>query len=522
MTIDLNAAFAKNETFFTGGLVRHQEIPAALHSPRGPSGSNRYYGPGIGYAAALLLTGQAQIERAGRVIRVTYPSSGMGGVKTVMSTDCPTGRQWTGDTLSSASAPFVLFLAEALVLGEHPETLTALRQVAQATGGLLPVAALKALPGQDARVRDSLLRLSDYAYYELKDKLDAGEIIEGAFTPGQLKALAQGALNNLLLGTPARGTPSTTPLARLRRLARRGGAALLVGPPGTFKTETIKQLVLDVGAAVVKMRGAPGVEDRDFIGAITPGVGGPEWVDGPLARAFMLARQGLTVLQIDEILRYHAENLQVLVGAMDELSYADARAVLEAPLRNQGLPDAEIEATVRASLPDADGRYYLLDLPTGESIFCPKKNLVWAMTTNMGEDHLQTAQNLDSALLSRIDLVIDYDRPEADVVLPIYESVAGDAQLARLGYELEDLTYSIAADAEGLLVRPMDARKTIALLKEARACLEDGLTLREAILEAALVTAVPHCCPRDARGLIEVASRENLLKRVQEEVLSAS
>ncbi|MFC6662484.1 AAA family ATPase [Deinococcus multiflagellatus] len=293
-----------------------------------------------------------------------------------------------------------------------------------------------------------------------------------------------------------------------------------MGPPGTFKTETVKRLVLETGAAVVKMRGAPGIEDRDFIGAITPGVNGPEWVDGPLARAFVLAKSRPTVLQIDEILRYHAEHLQVLVGAMDELSYEDARAVL-APALDQ-LADAERPAFLQATLPDPGARYYMLDLPTGEAIFCPKPHLVWALTTNMGEDHLQTAQTLDSALLSRIDLVIDYDRPDVETVMPIYEAVAGDARLAQLGYELEDLTYAIAADAEGLLVRPMDARKTIALLKEARACVEDGLSLRDAVLEAAFVTAVPHCCPRDARGLIEEASRAGLLKRIAEEVLPAA
>lgn len=521
MTIDLSAAFNKEETYFSG-LARRQQIPAALVSPRGPAGGHRYYGPGIGYAAALLLTGEVRIERAGRVLRVTYPSSGkVGGMRTVASSDTAAGREWMGDTLGSATAPWMLYLAEALVLGMHPETLGTLRALAGHTGGLIGEAELRALPGKDAGVRDAILKLCDHAYYELKDKVERGEIVEGSFTLPALQPVPRASLGALLRGRSGitEGVGST-PLQRLRRLARRGGAALLVGPPGTFKTETVKRLVLELGAAVVKMRGAPGVEDRDFIGAITPGVSGPEWVDGPLARAFMLAKQGLTVLQIDEILRYHAENLQVLVGAMDELSYADARAVLRPALDR--MPEAGADAFLRDTLPDPDGRYYMLDLPTGEAIFCPKKNLVWALTTNMGEDHLQTAQNLDSALLSRIDLVIDYDRPELDVVLPIYEAVAGDARLARLGYELEDLTYAMAADAEGTLVRPMDARKTIALLKEARACMEDGMPLRQAVLEAAFVTAVPHCCPRDARGLIEVASREDLIKRISEEVLSAA
>ncbi|OWL95625.1 ATPase [Deinococcus indicus] len=525
MTIDLNPAFTIEEKFFLGGLKRRLQIPAHLCSPRGPTGS-RYYGAGIGYAAGLLMTDQASLETDGQSVRVTYPSSGKaGGTRTVMSAASAAGRTWwsTGSGgLNSATAPFMLLLAEALVLRAHEETLSALLQLAEKTAGLMSESTFRGLPAQDASVREAVLRLSDYAYFELKEKLLTNEITEGAFTPGPLKPVSTSRLNQLLLNARVVAPTNTTPLSRLRRLARRGGSALLVGPPGTFKTETVKQLVLDVGAAVVKMRGAPGVEDRDFIGAVTPGVNGPEWVDGPLARAFMLAKDGLTVIQIDEILRYHAEHLQVLVGAMDELSFEDARAVLQAPLERQGQTPDQVTAAVQATLPDPNTRYYLLDLPTGDAIFCPKKNLVWALTTNMGEDHLQTAQNLDSALLSRIDLVIDYERPEADVVLPIYEAVAGDSRLARLGYDLEDLTYSISSDSEGLLVRPMDARKTIALLKEARACLEDGLSMREAILEAAFVTAVPHCCPRDARGLIEPASRQNLLKRIEEEVLSAA
>ncbi|MGI8747326.1 MAG: AAA family ATPase [Deinococcus sp.] len=519
MTIDLNAAFNKQENYFSGGLTRRQQIPAHLTSPRGPSGGTRFYGPGIGYAAAQLLTGRARVELGNKTLWVTFPSSGQGGgSRTVASTDTAGGREWMGDTLGSASAPWVLFLAEALVLGLHRDALGALRQLARVTGGPLADADLRILPDRDSAVRDAVLQLSDLAYYELKDKLERGEIVEGCFGVSALSPVTPATLRGLLLDSPpSRQAATSSPLARLRRLARRGGAALLVGPPGTFKTETVKRLVLEVGAAVVKMRGTPGVEDRDFVGAITPGVSGPEWVDGPLARAFMLAKKSLTVLQIDEVLRYHPENLQLLVGAMDELSYADACAVLRPPLARLG--EAEQNAALQKTLGGDQGRYYMLELPTGEAIFCPRKNLLWALTTNMGEDHLQTAQNLDPALLSRIDLVIDLERPGVDVVMPIYEAVAGDPRLAQLAYELEDLTYAAAADAEGLLVRPMDARKTIALLGEARACLEDGMSLHEALLEAAFVTAVPHCCPRDTRGVIEAASRENLLKRVREEVL---
>ncbi|MFC6662483.1 hypothetical protein [Deinococcus multiflagellatus] len=206
MTINLSAAFNKNEDFFLG-LIRRQQVPTHLVSPRGPSGSQRYYGPGIGYAAAMLLTGQVQVEQSGRTLRIRFPSSGKaGGLKTVASTDMGAGRLWSGDSLDSASAPWVLALTEAVVLGQHPETLAALRTLAGLTGAPVAIAALKPLPSADVSVREALLRLSDHAYYELKAKLDASEITKGAVNLSGLQPVPPSALMKQLLGT--RETPT--------------------------------------------------------------------------------------------------------------------------------------------------------------------------------------------------------------------------------------------------------------------------------------------------------------------------
>lgn len=523
MTINLNAAFRVQEKFFSG-LSQREVIPEVLHAPGSPAGQH-YYGPGVGHAVALLLTGQLTV-RADRAasLSVSYRSSDGVSVRSVTSQGHQTGAcQWHGD-LAGATGAAVMTLLVSLFSPHFKVTHVALRQLADLTGYPVDRSSLAQLPAHNPAVKGALLHLSDCLYYELKEALEAGTISEGGCELRDTQLVNPAVIASLLGqgNLPTIATRSSgTPLAQLTRLARRGGAALLVGPPGTFKTETVKQLVLETGAAVVKLVGSPGIEDRDFIGGITPGEGGPRWVDGPLARAFSLARRGKVVLHIDEILRFLPEHLNVLIGALDTLSYRDAVAVLRPPLLAQGMNEAEVEALTLQELPDEGARYHLLSLPTGEAIFAPRANLVWGLTSNMGEGHLQVAQGLDDALLSRISVVIDFTRPDPSVALPIYEAVAGDAALARLALDFEDLTHEIVQDAEGLLARPLDPRKVIALVEEARACLEEGMGLKEAFSSAALVTAVPHCCPRDTRGVIEPAARELLLRRLQEEVLRA-
>src|SRR5690606_19079700 len=86
-------------------------------------------------------------------------------------------------------------------------------------------------------------------------------------------------------------------------------------PTGTFKTETGKQLALTTDARLVTLKGAAGIEDRDFWGSIVPTEHGPKWVDGPLTKAFRSAQKNKTVLLIDELLRFEPLYANVLVGA---------------------------------------------------------------------------------------------------------------------------------------------------------------------------------------------------------------
>ena len=74
MTISSSAAFRVQEKFFRG-VVGKEEIPAHLHAPGSPAGKH-LYGPGIGHAVAMLLTGQvnAAVDPHGN-LDVQYPSS---------------------------------------------------------------------------------------------------------------------------------------------------------------------------------------------------------------------------------------------------------------------------------------------------------------------------------------------------------------------------------------------------------------------------------------------------------------
>ncbi|WP_156372719.1 AAA family ATPase, partial [Deinococcus sp. Leaf326] len=307
-----------------------------------------------------------------------------------------------------------------------------------------------------------------------------------------------------LIHPPLRVRPQTTHRDRLTRLTRRGGVALLVGPPGTFKTETSKQVAVEQGLHLVIAKGSPGVEDRDFIGAVYPTANGPAWVDGPISRAFLMAAKAPTLLLIDEVLRYLPETLNVLIGALDAISTAEALAV--------GIPQDMLSG---------GERHYLLPLPNGEHLACPVQNLTWVMTTNLGQDHLQTADRLDGALLSRIDLTLEYREADEQTARALYLQVAGDERIADVAFEAELVTRQAMSTPGALPLRALDARKTIALIKEVRTLVDEGEELAVAFLEAFETVALPYCCPRDPHtGALEEAVKEALLGTLREQVLN--
>ena len=496
----LRAAFTTKKSLWEGFASTPREtIPPSLHSPRAAPGAVSVVGLGFLNAAYLLLSGATRFQADPDALRVRYASTGSSSDERVLTVDSRSRVEiWSGDGVKGGTGPALMAYGLAL-RGDSRFTHTrvALKEVLAAIA--TPTCKLPQINPLMAKanfpLRDALLHLSDCAYRDLLPILNSN--VE--FEPDQSSERSLPELDIRILLDPQSPTPRkdlalNTLTSRLERLIRRGGAALLVGPPGTFKTESAKRAAREGGAHLTVLKGAPGVEDRDFIGAVQPGEEGPVWRDGPLTRAYLAAQSGRSVLLIDEALRFEAAYLNVLIGALDTMSRADLKAM--------GLEDEVI-----GSHP---GRFYALTLPSGEIIACPATHLSVILTTNWGDDHLQTSDRLDGALSSRMDLTVEVTTPDPETLLEIFVSIAGThtdliAPLERLMEHTQD-----SLQAGGLYSRGLDARKAMALLREARALKEEGLTTREAFLEALEVTGVPHCCPRDPDGALNPEAAQTL------------
>lgn len=506
LTGDLDMLYKTRDLDFEG-TSRGQEILEDHRSPLRPDQAS-VYAPGIGQAVYRLLTGTVQLATTpDHVLHVSDTGLGISASRHAH----PGHRVWAAhqpDTRAILTAEVAL--AEAVTGVGLPETGKALSAFVQALTRLglkypMPKTALTAAT-RSLPVRGLLHRLADTLDAEVRQDEDLDVLSARTSLQGQpFKGGPTEAVNLAALLHPPRTRPvHSTPAAVLRRLTRRGGAALLVGPPGTFKTETGKRVAVEEGLTLIIAKGAPGVEDRDFLGGVYPTAGGPQWVDGPISRAFLAAAQGRTLLLIDEVLRYHPEALNVLIGAMDTVSTEEAVAV--------GLPADTLVGE----------RHHLLPLPNGDHLVCSAVNLTWVMTTNLGEDHLQTADRLDAALLSRIDHVIDFMYPEEETARALYTQIGGSERLSDLVYRTELVTRDALTGAGVQPVRALDARKSIAMLKEVRALLDEGLEEADALLCAFQTIALPHCCARDAAGRLEEDAVEMLTRRVIEEVLEAA
>lgn len=357
----------------------------------------------------------------------------------------------------------------------------------------------------NAVIKEAVMQVTDALDYELSK-------LEITVEEGILRGPLQG--EDLNLAALVRGVSTqftaSTPEMKLQRLVRRGGSALLIGPPGTFKTETAKRVAVEQHLSLIIAKGAPGVEDRDFIGGLypSPNGNGAVWIDGPLSRAFYSASRQPTLLLIDEVLRYHPENLNVIIGAMDTVSTKEALAI--------GIPESEL--TGKDNMVDHSGRWYLLPLPNGDVLTAPYRNLLWVFTTNIGGDHLQTADRFDGALLSRLDHIIEYTYPDEAVATRLYTEIAEDSELADLVYRAELLTREMMQEEDRALARSLEARKSIALIKEIRALEKEGTERMAAFMDAFESIAVPYCVPRDMDGALDSEVVALLKSRLTEEL----
>jgi MoxR-like ATPase len=289
--------------------------------------------------------------------------------------------------------------------------------------------------------------------------------------------------------------------AQLRRLLRRGGAALLVGETGAGKSKLARLAAIEEGRRLVQVTGFPGMTDREFYGEVRPvaTATGREyvWVDGPLSEAWRLAQAEVpTTLIIDELARLDPYYQSPLLEALDRISGADLRHIA-------GVPQPEAIAS--------EGTYRMLRLPTGERLVASTQHLSAVATSNVGDEYVQLQQKFDAALLGRFDAQYTVERLDTQTraqILARYHGLPDAVARAIAGFE--DETTRHTPTHGGLLARALNLRVAISWGLEARAEVEDGARWVDALRTAAESTVIPYCCGRDSQGALEAPAVDAL------------
>lgn len=498
------------------GLKANATIPDHLKSAHASAKASRL-GLGAAQAFATLLQGSVRWSRLASSFSVEYTGNSGQPHVIVRSANAnnPQIRTWKNAGGHQAVAMFVMF--EAHAMGLHDEVKAAMTRALQVHEQVLGKKAFYTeaelqRAAQGTAVLDALTHLGDAIYFAAKRAEGSGATLDdhplGAPQPAHLGQVmmadkivgAQAAAPANPQGpavTPTAGvskpprppraqaavTPAT-PLERIVALKGVGGRALMVGPTGTFKTETAKRAAIAMQAKLVSMKGRPGVEDREFFGGVFPGDQGPRWVDGPLTRAFRLAQTHPTCLIIDEVLRYDPLYLNAFVGAMDRVVPDELRA---------------LDLPVPGGAAERD-QFYVLELPNGERMAAPERNLIWLATTNIGDDYVQFGR-VDAALLGRFNLQLEFRYPDDVTLLGIYGSAAqGNQALASAALAVEKWTRDPSARSSGLVSMASHVRISVGLIEETLRAQARGMPLRQAFGDAAEVTLIPYCVPRTPQG----------------------
>lgn len=494
MAVNLSIAYNLQKADDWPTLARGQTIPKHLWSSS-PLGKvpQRRVALGFVRAATLLLTGQARVRVNDNLdISIAYDSSSTRhGARVALSTqDMSAAHKWIWHGSEGASAGALLIIAQAVLYNAHEEVLAAWKNLLQhvKAQGNLPMApsALRVLAQSSPAANDAMLHLSDAIYFAIKEADAEDNIGINPQTPlGEFENDASSKILNPEGVIAEQGLTNDNPAA-LARLTRTGGTALLVGPTGTFKTEHAKRAAIDSGSKLHVLKGRPGIEDRDFYGGIYPTPDGPQWIDGPLTKAFRHAQDHKTVLVIDELLRFEPIYLGALIGALDTYTSEEINLI--------------------GGQAAGEGRHYHLELPNGQGVTAPVENLTIIATTNIGNGYVQF-QELDDALLGRFQLILDYDKPPAEETTPIYtEAAGGNQKLAKAASDLEKITHERHVGEEGLLARPANPRVIINLLHETNRRTSSGEPLEGAFAGAVEATVIPYCAPRDSMGRLETST----------------
>lgn len=559
-TLSLAPLYNLRDNGFWPSLQPHQRIPATLASTRAVSGRPSSVGLGMVKAVCTVLF-------AGRLAGLAYdPSTGhwtgitlswsSPGTRHLLGGDTTT---WWCEHLSYLTG--VAALLDTLTLSraeasaqEFVTRWAAFLQVLERELGTPPPYPDAQLPraAQSRACTDGMMAVTDALYFCTQARAGQGGTLGTVLEtcdprplppqPGAVERWIYGQGTQPRPGASAPPTPhlpppsptsgagssvplDTGPVATLRRLIRRGGTALLVGPTGVGKSIAARQAAVAEGATLVLVEGWPGLEDRDLFGKVYP-VEGPDgrsfaWVDGPLAEAWRLASAGRAgtcgtketqvVLVLDELARFDPYHLAPLMGALDRVRGGELQHL--AGLRDE----------VRAAL-QADEDYRVLKLPNGERLIATADRLSVLATTNLGVDYIQTQQEFDAALLRRFDLHLDVQRLEASARRAILVSHGMPARVAEVLVAIEDFSVAETGAHNGLLRRELNLGTCVTWATEARELMREGGTgmgWGEAVLAAAELTAIPFACPRDTDGYLEAPSAQSLREQIRRVVSAA-
>ncbi|HEV2238957.1 MAG TPA: MoxR family ATPase [Ktedonobacterales bacterium] len=521
------------ENSFWPTLQPHQHIPPTLASTKARSGRPSNVGMGMVKAVCTVLTDckvlglayEPQLQHW----TLTTASWSSPGASHTLGGDATT---WWTDHHSYLTG--IVALVDALTISRQSPASQEfvarwamfLSVLQQELGSPAPYDANRLLrAAQSTACTENLMSVTDALYFFAQERTGPPGILNVTLEmpdPMPLAAVA-GAVEHWLYGQhasasaqPVTSTPApsasqplvdTRPVATLRRLVRRGGTALLVGPTGVGKSMCARQVAVLEGATLVLVEGWPGLEDRDLFGKVYPvdGSGGRTfaWVDGPLAEAWRLASAGTrVVLVLDEFARFDPYHLAPLMGALDLVP------------GNQLLHVAGIPAEMRATLRPAE-HYRVLKMPNGERLAAPARILSVVATTNLGADYIQTQQEFDAALLRRFDLHIDVQRLEATARTNILVGHGIPPRVAEVLVAIEDYSVAETGAHNGLLRRELNLGTCATWAIEARELVAEGVSWAQAVMSAAEVTAIPFACPRDSDGYLEAPSAQSLRDQIR-------
>lgn len=471
------------------------EIHQEWRSPKANRKESSYSSPFILQAIGLLLSGKVQYSQittpSQDALWIQYPSSSSSVKRVLVAQES----EWSG--VKGATGIWLIPLIQAILYPKSfPEIRAAWGSVLHAFSTNEPLYPEKmAERSKSYRAKEALFHLVDCLYYGTKEVVEDIILEDAVHNASCIPWNPISWLFQIEAHTP------DTIKDSLKRLTRRGGAALLVGPPGTFKTERAKQVALEIQADLIIIEGRPGLEDKDFIGQTLPsseldseGRQTFKFMDGPLLEAVAKGAQGKVVLILDELLRFEPYHLNVIVGFLNTIDQQQGAAM---------------------GLELAAGRHYFLQTPS-EILTCPIENLTIIATTNMGDDFVQSGQ-LDAALLGRFKLVLETDRVSRAMVMPVLLSKAGgNDTLAQAAYQLEVKTYDQTQDKGKLLLREANPRQTLQLIEETLALIEDGVPPVAAFEQAVELTWAGYCCERDSSGRLNSESKSFLMDCARE------